>query len=338
MQIDNVFVINLKHRQDRWNKIQDDFKNTQLRLKKWDGIYGKNLTEEQIKDLTNSYCYNFCSTGMMGCWLSHYSLWQYIVKNKLNNTLILEDDAVPVQDFNQKLNKFLKTSAEYDIIYLGCDGSCDNKNNYFGESFFGKNNDLYINGNKIDNMIVPAFPLGMHAYIISYNGAKKLIEHDKLKKIGFHIDYYLAKHIFNNPDESFKMYSTNEPFIVQRAEDNISDIVDNEHPLFNFIFSKIKFTNSHNMDYIMNTKIFYIRKLDVSVNWYFVIFMVLSFIIGLMGNNEIIKYYIYALILIYLIEASIKKNISSSNMLTEILIIIIFLYLGKQLRFIYTNK
>ena len=82
MIIEQIYVVNLKHRKDRWNKIQQAFNNTGLKLTKWDAIYGKTLSDEQINNITSKFCYYFCSPGMIGCWMSHYLLWQFIVKNK----------------------------------------------------------------------------------------------------------------------------------------------------------------------------------------------------------------------------------------------------------------
>ena len=83
--IDKVFVINLKKRTDRWKQINKSFKNTGLNLNRWDAINGKDLSEEFIKNNTSNLCNYFCSASMIGCWLSHYTLWKHIVEKKLDN-------------------------------------------------------------------------------------------------------------------------------------------------------------------------------------------------------------------------------------------------------------
>src|SRR5438477_11440696 len=96
VSIDHTFVINLKKRTDRWNTINKSFSGTGIKLMRWNAVYGKDLKKDMIKKITTPFCNRFCSDFMIGCWLSHYTLWQWIVKKNLDNVLILEDDAVPV--------------------------------------------------------------------------------------------------------------------------------------------------------------------------------------------------------------------------------------------------
>ena len=108
IKINKIYVINLKHNKNKWKEIQKAFKNTPLKLNRFDAIYGKNLTDEEIKKVTTNFCYYFCSPGMIGCWLSHYKIWQQIIKNNEDNVLILEDDAYPTENFNKRLKEILK--------------------------------------------------------------------------------------------------------------------------------------------------------------------------------------------------------------------------------------
>jgi GR25 family glycosyltransferase involved in LPS biosynthesis len=45
---------------------------------------------------------------MIWCGISHINIWKKIVKEKINKSLILEDDFILVDDFLNKLNKFNK--------------------------------------------------------------------------------------------------------------------------------------------------------------------------------------------------------------------------------------
>ena len=340
--IDHTFVVNLKHRKDRWNTIQNNFKPINLKLNRWDAVYGKKIDEKHIKKITTNFCNYFCSYGMIGCWLSHYNLWRYIVKNKLDRVLVLEDDAIPVDDFNKKfvnawknLSKSPDISKNYDIIYIGCCGSCDKGANNLLSIIGIHNKDIYFNKKRVDDVMIPGFPAGTHAYMISYKGAKKLVSNKEMDKVKYHIDASLAnfyKDNNNNPQkEPFNVYALKEPLIFQSGNTEGSDIANDEHPSLNYFFSKMKVTENHKMDVIMNTQHVNIRKLDMNVNGYVVLFGVLSFLVGLCGNETVIQYYIYILILINVIDIIISKNKKLNNLILEIFVIVVCLYAGYKL-------
>src|SRR5439155_22840789 len=176
IKINKIYVINLKHNKNKWKEIQKAFKNTPLKLNRFDAIYGKNLTDEEIKKVTTNFCYYFCSPGMIGCWLSHYKIWQQIIKNNEDNVLILEDDAYPTENFNKRLKEILKEiPPNYDLVYFGCSGSCDQEFDWINNLYYGKNKTVYYNNKKLKNLIRPTKPFYTHAYLISNKGAKKFI-------------------------------------------------------------------------------------------------------------------------------------------------------------------
>lgn len=330
VHIEHVFVINLKNRPDRWENIQDNFKDTNLKLKRWDATYGKDLSEKEIADITSDFCNKFCSYGMIGCWMSHYNLWKYIAEHNLNNVLILEDDAKPQSNFNEINNKLKNIPEDYDLIYLGCFGSCDQiGDNIVNIVFNKKNKDLYVNGIKHNDLIIPSMPLGAHAYLLSNKGANKLINHKELKKVRYHIDYALSDLVYNKND--FNVYAFKEPFIMQSSDINASDLVTNEHPIISIPLSKIYISDNYNLDYILNAQLFYIRNLSVPVTGLTIIFASIAFLIGLSHNKDLMLYFAYFMLVLYIAESYIKRKIHINALLFEMLMIIIFLYLGNNI-------
>lgn len=105
------FVINLNRSQDRFKKY---FDNSYTR---WEAIDYKDLQDNNdIFKRMISY-YNLDENehkAKCACFLSHYNLLKYIVKNKLNNCLILEDDAELVRNL-PNINDLQKDG----IIYFG---------------------------------------------------------------------------------------------------------------------------------------------------------------------------------------------------------------------------
>ena len=105
---------------------------------------------------------------MVGCGLSHIKLWQKIVNENIELSLILEDDFVFYDDFN---NLLLNIPNNYDMIHLS---SCIFHNKYLK---------LY---NINDYFYKQLFIVQTLSYIITLDGAKKLLKY--INKVSYHID------------------------------------------------------------------------------------------------------------------------------------------------------
>jgi glycosyl transferase family 25 len=325
MNIEHVFVINLKTRQDRWNEIKNQFKNTDLKLIRWNAVYGKDLSEKQIRAITSDFCNVFCSHGIVGCWLSHYTLWQFIVKHNIDNVLVLEDDAKPVTEFNSRISTELKKiPKDYDLVYFGCSGSCDK----IGDDVIG----LGYKKNKVisDDLIIPTVPLGTHAYLISNKGAQKLLSYRELKKVRYHIDCSLSNYVYNN-NKDFNMYAFKKPLIMQSSDVNSSDLLSNDHPILNYFTSYVKLSDNYNLDYVLSCQQVQIRKLKVDITSYFVLFGIIAFVIGWKCSEINIRNFICIIVILYAIELLLQKKINWNTKIAELLCMIVFLYLGNKL-------
>lgn len=116
--IDKTYCINLKHRSDRWAHVSSVHNVT-----RFDAIDTK-LDTEKYKEYSLAYSpidievkiYFEIHQGAYGAYLSHYLLWKKIVEEKLDYTLILEDDISP-----GSVNKVLDSNLmikDYDLIQL----------------------------------------------------------------------------------------------------------------------------------------------------------------------------------------------------------------------------
>ena len=117
-------VINLDSRPDRMEsfvkQVQDsDVGINFIRVPAIDGY--KLQSTRQLEQLFNPNDYNY-RRGMIGCALSHISLWIKLCDEKALY-LILEDDVEFVPDFQLKLRQVVldttKADPEWDIIFLG---------------------------------------------------------------------------------------------------------------------------------------------------------------------------------------------------------------------------
>jgi len=102
-----TFFINLDAAEQRRIK----FKNTDIR--RWRATPRSDVPEYINNTMLSMYNFgNDAHLARCGCWLSHTRLLEYIVENKLDNVLILEDDAIQV-------NPIPIDYPKDGIIYLG---------------------------------------------------------------------------------------------------------------------------------------------------------------------------------------------------------------------------
>lgn len=107
----NKFVINLNRCSDRLQYYDDSYT-------RWEAVDGNDLSSDdpiikKMYSLYNLKDYNE-HLGKCGCLLSHKTLWEHIINNKLNNVLIVEDDADQISEL-PNINDLPKDG----ITYLG---------------------------------------------------------------------------------------------------------------------------------------------------------------------------------------------------------------------------
>jgi GR25 family glycosyltransferase involved in LPS biosynthesis len=175
---DKIFYINLQHRKDRNQNVTDQL----IKINKYniserlDAVYGVNLNiqtlpsnlitdkgkEDALND--NQQLYTYLTKGAVGCALSHRKAYEKIIKDNIKAALILEDDITFDDNFNEKLKVLEKNIlidyVGYDILYLG----------YSSPSLY--NNNVKIN----DYFMKPVVVYGLFGYIVTNNGAKKLLD------------------------------------------------------------------------------------------------------------------------------------------------------------------
>jgi GR25 family glycosyltransferase involved in LPS biosynthesis len=199
--IDKVYVINLKHRNDRLNKMDKMLNSIGSKFsdyERFEAFNGKVITEEEknnLLSLKSKRIYNNPSRfkdvrtlGAIGCYKSHVGVWELALSRGEKEIIILEDDIKFKLDVN-KLEEYIKTRPEdYDICYLDWYGL------YGYESTKEYNSHWYENnGDEISYF---------SAYMISEKGMKKLLK--GIYPIELQIDCYADAYAIENKD--FKRY------------------------------------------------------------------------------------------------------------------------------------
>ena len=135
--------------------------------------------------------------GTIGCALSHYSLWKYLIDHpELDRLLIFEDDARPDDDYSiELLEKTINSVSQFDMISFGYSnirGDVEDYNEYLNKFLGGEF-------------------FGLQGYLISRSGAQKLMKN--MFPIEFQVDSYIG--YIAKFDPEFKLYFTKDTFINQ---------------------------------------------------------------------------------------------------------------------------
>jgi glycosyl transferase family 25 len=144
------------------------------KLKKED-ISGNLISSEGITDAYNKHqrVYEPLTQGGIGCALSHKKVYEKIIDDGIDKCLILEDDSKFDIDFFNKLKDVEKyIPLDFDMLFLG----------YHVSHIKKEINDYYFKPNKV---------YGLFGYIVSNQGAKKLLEM-------FPLTYQIDTEISNN--------------------------------------------------------------------------------------------------------------------------------------------
>jgi len=203
--IDKVYLINLKHRNDRLNKMDKILKKIGNKFSEYeifDAINGKLITEEEknnLLSLKSKRIFNNPSSfkdirtlGAIGCYKSHIGVWELALKRGEKEIIILEDDIKLNVEVN-KLKEYINTRPDnYDICYL----------DWYGLYGYDNTIEYNINWNRNNGDEISYFS----AYMISEKGIKKLLK--DIYPIEQQIDCYADAYAIENKD--FKRYLSKE--------------------------------------------------------------------------------------------------------------------------------
>ena len=81
----DIFCINLKKDTKKWNNIKSQAALHNLQIQRYDAVSGKDYMKKHkiSQDVITQPMQSYLSKGGIGCFLSHYSLWQkQITENK----------------------------------------------------------------------------------------------------------------------------------------------------------------------------------------------------------------------------------------------------------------
>ena len=168
-----AYVISLTRREDR-RRLFDVNNGGKIRYEFVDAVDGNDLTHDVIKEWgydtdktwRDPEYGNRLTKGMVGCYISHHRLWEKCIE--LNEPIfIFEDDARILDNFN--LNELIEMSHKYELVYAG-----------YAEK---REKDTIKKG----KWQIPIHPYWASSYIITPEGARKLINKNKIVPTDEHL-------------------------------------------------------------------------------------------------------------------------------------------------------
>ena len=217
--ISSSYVINLEHRSDRLQTFWNNHPYLRNICKNIPAVNGRTIPlTKDIHKLFKNNDFKW-KKSVMGCALSHYSIWRHLISTDTNNTskcLILEDDGVLVPGFINKWNAIYKTIPEdADVIFLG--GVLPPNKPAFPQIIDSVNaNFAKVAKNSLFSSVKRRyFHFCTYSYIITKQGAEKMCKFITEKGIFTSIDHMMVNH----GDDLLNIYFTT-PLLGGCTQDN----------------------------------------------------------------------------------------------------------------------
>lgn len=177
-RIDKVYVINLDRRQDRMQSMRANMHALGIDFRRVTAVDGSSsgelpATVEPMEGYLDPYHKRPMTRGEIGCFLSHYQIWQDVVNNEHNygQVLVLEDDVRFTPFFNSKLQVLLndtrRLALDYDLLYLG-------RKHMQGD-------ERHVKGSI--RLVRVGYSYWTIAYVLTRRGARRLLEAKPLENL-----------------------------------------------------------------------------------------------------------------------------------------------------------
>lgn len=173
-----VYIISLRESIERRERVVANCLAFGINPVVIDAVNGKLLKEDEIKRFYNDkgamdYLGRSLLAGEIGCTLSHIKIYSEMVNNDVPTALILEDDAVLCKDFLIALSLCLEFSKSWDLILMGHYYRFEGNKEIESITSFWQQQKLSEKF-KLKRLAGPG--LGTHGYLITNQGARKLLK------------------------------------------------------------------------------------------------------------------------------------------------------------------
>lgn len=200
--INQVYVINLDMRYERWLSTKKQLEGFGVIPQRVSAINGWKLNRGKLKQLYKSCvengCFSYLTPGQLGCFLSHTSILHDALKKNYSCIWVLEDDILVINNVQELPNivaNLDEFDPEWDLLFTDINA----RGNHFEEIItFEEMLDKGFDYSLVyDSLFIPReneevkriqCRLCTHSMIISARGIKKLLDYFQSIKIAFPID------------------------------------------------------------------------------------------------------------------------------------------------------
>ena len=176
-----VYVINLDKREEKWEKIQDDFKDSNFHLERFSAIEHEN--------------------GNIGCGESFKALIRMAKKENMGHIIIMEDDCYPIGKFNERWSEIyewlMKHKDKWEVFNGG------------PREEYGWAKELVYEVNKKVELYTSDGNIGTHFMCFNKSSYDRVLEWDLIKQKDL-FDWYV------NSRNRFKFLYVDPPIALQR--------------------------------------------------------------------------------------------------------------------------
>jgi GR25 family glycosyltransferase involved in LPS biosynthesis len=267
MTIQTTFVINLKRSTDRMRDFDENARALGMRYTRWEGTDGRSMTKQQREAVASRWCSSgvTCTPGVIGCYLSHKSLWERIASNSDSPNdwyMIFEDDALPTCEFIDNVDDILSDVASWQESY-------GPRPEFVHLAPFVTGNDR-ITRNLWRTTIVP----NMSAYMISGAGAHKLLRFMS-DPIGTHVDVTITLERFIRGQDAIAFYVSRS--YITNNDARQSSISTNTYPklLADAVVAYMQLAGNAHAHVVLDSVLFTIAGVPFNATLIFYIFLML---------------------------------------------------------------
>lgn len=175
-----VFVINLERDQDRRSYMQGELDKLGIEAEFVPAVDGSRLHQSVYQRYDQHKCLRVYGVDMLpaevGCYLSHYKLYERILDEDIETALILEDDLIFDRAFPQIINNFLKLQ-DIDWQILRLTTLRPKVANPLRPKFIGRRLANIVPGHNLYRL--KTHVLGAGAYLINQRGARTMVDYGR---------------------------------------------------------------------------------------------------------------------------------------------------------------
>ncbi|XP_075162549.1 glycosyltransferase 25 family member-like [Haematobia irritans] len=194
-------MINLERRPERREKMFKLFDALNLDVEYFPAVDGKKLNPEIIQELgikflpgyEDPYHHRPMTMGEIGCFLSHYHIWQNIVEKQQKEVLVLEDDIRFEPYFRDNAisaMEQIRKVIEYDLVYFGRKRLKDEVEPWVENT---------------ESLVHAGYSYWTLGYVISLKGAEKLLKAKPLEKL-LPVDEFLPIMFNRHPNKTWSSH------------------------------------------------------------------------------------------------------------------------------------